>query len=698
MKDYLTKNIINFALIGHSTTGKTTLIEAMAYNAGLIQRMGTIEDGSTVSDYHDYEIERGQSISSTLVNLEWLDKKLNILDTPGSLEFQGEAKAALRVVDFAAIVVSATNGIEVGTELSWEYCTKDYQLPRIIIVNLADRENADIDMVLGQIKERFGNKAVPLTLPINHGEGFNQVADVMRKEVYTFQTDGSGNYSESSPSGEWAEKLNDLHAELIEVIAESDDTLLEKFFENDSLTEEELRGGIHGALLAGNLIPIFVVSSKNNIGVKRFMDIIARYAPCAADFSEVTGVKPGTDEEIKQPVSEGAPASAFVFKTVSESHIGEMSFFRVYSGVVNSGDELKNVNRNSTERMRQIYYINGKDRKDASKLIAGDIGAALKLKNTHTGDTLTDPKGALELPPILFPQSNIRMAITPKSRGDEDKMSEGLALLHEEDPTFSFNFDGEIKQTVITGQGELHFDIILKKLKARFGVELEMFPPKVPYRETITTKAEAKYRHKKQSGGAGQFAEVWMRIEPKSRGEGVEFTNSLVGQNVDRTFVPSVEKGVNAACNDGIIAGCRVVDLKVDFYDGKMHPVDSNDMSFQIAGKHAFKDCFMAAKPKLLEPIYTLKAKIPETSMGDVMGDISQRRGKVLGMDSDGHFQIISAEVPLANLHDYSTSLRSITQGRGMFTLEFSHYEDLPHTETEKVIAAYQKAREEGNK
>ncbi len=698
MKDYSTKNIINFAIVGHSTTGKTTLMEAMAFNAGLIQRMGTIEEGSTISDYRDYEIERGQSITSTLINFEWLEKKLNIIDTPGSLEFQGESKAALRAVDFAAIAISATNGIEVGTELSWEYCTKDYHLPRVIIINLADRDSVDFDKVIGQIKERFGNKAVPITIPMNHGEGFNQLADVLRKEIYTYQTDGSGNYSESSPDGEWAAKLKELHGELIEVIAESDDTLLEKFFEKDSLTEEELRGGIHGALLSGDLIPIFTVSSKNNIGVKRFMDVIARYAPCAGDFSEVKGVKYGTDEELSLSTSETSPASAFVFKTVSESHVGEMSFFRVYSGTVNSGDELKNVNCNSDERMRQIYFVSGKDRKDASKLIAGDIGAALKLKNTHTGDTLTDPKTSIELPKILFPQAIIRMAIAPKSRGDEDKMSEGLSLLHEEDPTFNFNFDGEIKQTVISGQGELHFDIILKKLKARYGVELELFPPKVPYRETITSKSEAKYRHKKQSGGAGQFAEVWMRIEPKHRGEGVEFTNSLVGQNVDRTFVPSVEKGVNALCNEGIIAGCHVVDLKVDFFDGKMHPVDSNDMSFQIAGKHAFKDCFLTAKPKLLEPIYTLKAKIPESSMGDVMGDISQRRGKVLGMDSDGHFQIISAEVPLANLQGYSTSLRSITQGRGMFTLEFSHYEDLPHSETEKVVAAYQKAREEGKK
>lgn len=697
MKDYNATNIINFTLCGHSTTGKSTLVEAMLFNAGLLQRMGTIEDGNTVSDYHDYEIDKGHSITSTLVNLEWRDKKMNVIDTPGSLEFHGEAKSALRVSDFSAIVLNATNGVEVGAELAWDYSTKDYDLPKIIIINLVDRDNADFDAVLAQARDRFGSKVFPLMIPVNPGEGFSQTADVMRKEIYTFKTDGSGTYTEDPAEGEWKDRLNELHGELIEVIAESDDALLETFFEQEKLTEEQLRGGIHDAIMGGFIIPVFCISSKNNIGVRRFMDIIANYAPCAADFVEVKGVKPGTDEAISHGVSSDQPTSAFIFKTVSEAHIGEMSFFRVYSGKVNSGDELKNASRNSNERMRQIYYISGKERKDANELIAGDIGAALKLKNTHTGDSLASMNSPIELPPIKFPRPNIRMAIAPKSRGDEDKMSEGLSVLHEEDPTFTFEFDAEIKQTVIAGQGEVHLDTILKRLKARFNVDLIMFAPKVPYRETITSNAEGRYRHKKQSGGAGQFAEVWMRLAPKARGEGVEFKNSLVGQNVDRTFVPSVEKGVNAACADGILAGCHIVDLEVDFFDGKMHPVDSNDMSFQIAGRHAFKDCFLAAKPKLLEPIYKLEAKIPESAMGDVMGDVSQRRGKVLGMDSDGYFQIITAEIPLANLHDYSTSLRSITQGRGMFSQEFSHYEDLPHSETEKVIAAYQAEREQNN-
>ncbi len=697
MKEYKTGNIINFTLCGHATTGKTTLSEAILFNAGEINRFGNIEDGNTVSDFHEDEIEHQHSITSSLLNCEWLDKKFNIIDTPGYLEFHGEAKAALRVSDFAAIVVSGTSGVEVGTELVWDYTKSDYQIPGLIIINQMDRDTADFDAVLAQAKDRFGNKVFPVTIPMQHGETLHQIADVLRKEIYTYDTNGSGNYQESKPSGEWVQKLEKLHEQFIELIAESDDTLLEKFFEKGELTEEELRGGLHHAFLTGELIPVFCVAAKRNIGVKRMMDIIARYAPCASDFKVVTGTKPGTDDKITLKPSQNESTAAFVFKTVSEPHIGELSFFRVYSGQVKAGDDLENTSRNSTEKMRQIFFMNGKTRKDCSTLIAGDIGAAVKLKNTHTGDTLSAASKPIELAGIKYPNPNMRMAIIPKAKGDEEKISEGLSTIHEEDPTFQYVVDPELKQTIISGQGELHLKMVMKRLKHRYHVELDTIPPKIPYRETIMGRSEAKYRHKKQSGGAGQFAEVWMRIEPRQRGEGIEFTNSLVGQNVDRVYVTSVEKGVKAVCNEGILAGCHVVDLKIDFYDGKMHPVDSNDISFQIAGKHAFIDCFLQSKPKLLEPIYTLVAKIPDTVMGDVMGDISQRRGRVQGMETDGQFQVITAEVPLVNLYDYSTSLRSITQGRGIFSIEFARYEDLPASEAERVIAEYKASREQGN-
>ncbi len=692
MKEYTTNNVINIALVGHSASGKTSLVESMLFNAGAVHKRGNISEGTTVSDYRKNEIEHQHSISLSLLNFEWLEKKFNVLDAPGYLDFHGEVKSALRVADFAAVVVNATEGIEVGTELIWDYA-KEGAIPRLIIVNLTDRDQSKFDTVLASLQERYGRTVFPFMLPVNEGEGFNQTADVLRKEIYTFNNDGSGDYTEAKADGEWGDKLDGLHEELIELIAESDDTLLEKFFDAGELTEDELRSGLHAAFQSRNLVPVFCTSGEKNIGVKRVMDILARYAPCAGDFREVYGTKPDSDEEIHHGATVEDHLSAVVFKTISEEHVGELSFFRVYSGAVNTGDDVQNSSRNQSEKMRQVYYMNGKNRKDASRLIAGDIGAALKLKNTHTGDTMASAKSPIILPEINYPKPNMHIAVSPKARGDEEKMAIGLSTMHEEDPTFQYRVDSELKQTIISGQGELHLGTVLERIKDRFNVEMNKDTPKVPYRETITLNSDAKYRHKKQSGGSGQFAEVWLRIEPGQRGSGVDFKHSLVGQNVDRGFVPSVEKGIGSLCIDGILAGCKVVDLKIDFYDGKMHPVDSNDMAFQIAGRHAFTDAFKTAKPKLLEPIYKIQVKVPDEMMGDIMGDVSQRRGKVSGMDSDGHFQIINAEVPLANLHDYSTALKSMTSGRGMFTQDFSHYEDMPHNEAKKVITEYESSR-----
>ena len=696
MKDYTTDNIINIVLAGHASTGKTTLAEAMMCNGGSIHKMGSIEEGTTISDYRKYEIKNQHSISLSLMNIEWLEKKFNILDTPGYLDFHGEVKSAMGVADFAAIVISATEGIDVGTELCWDYADKEFNIPKLFIINMTDKDQSDFDSVLSALQSRYGRTVFPFTLPVNQGPNFNQIADVLRKEVFTCKADGSGDYSEASAEDDWSKKMEDIHNELIELIAESDESLLEIFFDKGELSEDELRSGLHQALKSGGLIPVFCVSGRTNMGVKRMMDILAKYAPCAGDFEEVVGTKPGSDEEVIHGPSLNDPLAARIFKTISEEHIGEMSFFRVYSGKVNAGDDLRNTTRNNSEKMRQIYFISGNKRVDASQLIAGDIGAALKLKNTHTGDTLAAAKSPILLPKIIYPTPNMSFAVKPKTRGDEEKIANGLAVMHEEDPTFLYRVDPELKQTIISGQGELHLDIALKRITERFHVELEKETPKVPYRETITGNADAKYRHKKQSGGSGQFAEVWLRIEAANRGDGIDFTNSLVGQNVDRGFVPSVEKGINNVCKDGVIAGCKVVDVKIDFYDGKMHPVDSNDMAFQIAGRHAFTAAIKDAKPKLLEPIFTIKVKVPDEVMGDIMGDISSRRGKVQGMDSDGHFQIINAEVPMANLHDYATALKAMSSGRGMFTNEFSHYEDMPHIEAEKIISKWEAARAAG--
>jgi len=697
MKEYSTKNIINLALAGHSSSGKTILTESMLLNAGVINKMGSIQEGTTTSDYHDYEIEDQHSISLSLINFEWLDKKFNVLDSPGLLDFQGELRSAFRVADFAGIVVNSGHGIEVGTEVAWDSAHKELEVPRLFIVNMIDNTQSDFDKVLARLQERFGRTVFPFMIPVQEGPEFNQVADVLRKEIFTFKTDGSGKYEESEADGNWAEKLNTYHNELIELIAESDDSLLEKFFESGELTEDELRSGLHSAFMKEGLIPVFCTSGENNIGVQRMMDILARYAPCAGDFEEVIGAKSLSGDEIHHGSTVDDHVAALVFKTMSEAHLGELSFFRVYSGTVKPGDSVLNSTRNQSEKMRQVYYMNGKNKKEATRLIAGDIGAALKMKNTHTCDTLASEASPIILQKIKFPTANMSIAVHPTLRGDEEKIANGLSIMHEEDPTFEYRVDPELGQTIVSGQGEAHLKQVLYRITSRFGVEISKEKPKIPYRETITADSSAKYRHKKQSGGSGQFAEVWMKITPAQRGEGIDFKHSLVGQNVDRSFVPSVERGIGTVCTDGILAGCKVVDVKIDFYDGKMHPVDSNDMAFQIAGKHAFTDAFNEARPKLLEPIYKIQIKIPEDAMGDIMGDISSRRGRVGGMEADGHFQIINAEVPQATMQDYSTALRSMSSGRGMFKQEFSHYEDMPTNEAEKVINHYQSERALGH-
>ncbi|MFB0515384.1 MAG: elongation factor G [Candidatus Neomarinimicrobiota bacterium] len=695
MSLYKTEDILNFALVGHGSAGKTILSEAMLFNAGVINRIGTIEAGNTTSDYHEDEIERQISINASVLSLLWEGKKFNLLDTPGYADFYGELQAALRVADFAVVVIHAVSNVEVGTEQVWNSAT-DYGLPHLIAVNMLDKEHADFDAVLNVARERFGSKVFPITLPINQGPGFNQVADVLRKELYTYKTDGSGKYTHEPLSGEWAERIAKLHEELIELVAESDDTLLEKFFENYELSEEELRGGLHGAFLNGSLIPVFAVSALTNVGIRRMMDVLAKYGPCAIDFKEVKGkVSVDSEEEITRPATENSPVSAFVFKTVSEPHLGELSFFRVYSGKVKMGADLFNINRSKQERMGTVYSMNGKDRKELGEVVAGDIAAVVKLKHTHTGDTLCGSTNPIVLPKIHLPEQKIRAAIAPKAKGDEDKISNGLATLHEEDPTFLFEYDPELKQTIISGQGELHLEIVIQRLKQLFKVEVDLLPPKVPYRETISSRGESKYRHKKQTGGAGQFAEVWMYIEPLAPESGAEFESKVVGMAIDRAFIPSIEKGVRIATEEGVLAGYRCVDFKAVVYDGKQHPVDSKDIAFQIAGREAFKEAFMNANPKLLEPIYEVDVLVPEEFMGDVMGDISARRGKILGMETEGRHQRVKAHIPLANLDQYATALRSMTGGRGLHNQRFAHYENMPHDEEQRVIAAAKKEKEE---
>ena len=690
MKTYQPADIRNFAIVGHASSGKTMLSEAMLACGGIISRMGRIVDGSTTSDYHVSEKNRQISVSASLLHTEWAGKKFNIIDTPGYLDFISEGLGALRVGDFALVVIHAQHGLGVGTERVWNYAT-NYGIPKMIVVNAIDKENIDFDAVVKQAQERFGRHVFPLSVPMNPGPGFNRVLDVLRKEIVTYATDYSGKYKEEPASGEWEAKVNELHNQLIEHIAESDDELMNKFFENGSLTEEEFRAGIHAAVQKEQLIPLFCTSAENNIGVARLMDFIGKYGSSPVDRESVKALN-SDDKEVDVLLTAPEPV-LYIFKTMSEAHFGELSFFRIYAGSVSTGMDLYNSDRKANERIGQIFLLNGQHREPVNTLGPGDIGAVVKLKVTHTGNTLCNAKKAVTLSKVVYPKPNIHASLVAKVKGEEDKIASGLAALHQEDPTFLYFVDAELHQTIISAQGELHLEVVADRLRRRHNVHVELAEPRVRYRETIKMKADSKYRHKKQTGGAGQFAEVWMRIEPKPRDTGLEFTNSLVGQNVDRVFVPSVEKGVHQACTEGILAGYRVVDTKIDFYDGKMHPVDSKDIAFQIAGYFAFKEAFMNARPCLLEPINTVEIRIPDDCMGKVMGDLSSRRGKIQGMDTDGGFQVIKAHVPAKELYHYSSTLRSLTGGRGVHTEDFNHYEEMPRDTAEKVIEEAKKRK-----
>ena len=667
------------------------LSEAMLACAGVINRMGTIAAGSTVSDYHESEQHRQISVSTTLMHLEWQGKKFNILDCPGYVDFISEAMGALRVSDLAVVTVHANHGVGIGTDTVWK-CAISNGIPKVIVVNAFDKEETNFDKTLAQLREHFGERVFPLVVPVNAGPGFNQVLDVMRSEVITYAADKSGKFTEAPATGALAERAKQLHNQLIEYIAETDDALMEKFFAQGGLSEEELRASMHAAIQKQVFVPVFCTAAETNIGVARLMDFIAKYGSSPVDRPKVEATD--ADGNQVEVVLASPDPVLYVFKTMSEAQFGELSFFRVYSGSVKFGSEVFNTARRSTEKISQIYLLNGKVRTSVPALNAGDIGAVVKLKDTHTGNTLCGGKKHVTLPKVEYPKPNIHASLRNTVKGEEDKVASGLAALHHEDPTFLYMVDSELHQTIVSAQGELHLEVIADSLRRRYNVHVELVEPRVRYRETIKARGDSKYRHKKQTGGAGQFAEVWMRIEPKPRDSGFEFTETLTGQNVDRSFVPSVEKGVMKACEEGILAGYRVVDLKVEFYDGKMHPVDSKDIAFQIAGYFGFKEAFEKARPCLLEPIYMVEIRIPDDCMGKVIGDLSSRRGKIQGMDTDGAFQLIKATVPSKELYRYSSTLRSLTGGRGVHSETFSHYEEMPREAEQKVVEESKRAKQ----
>lgn len=697
MKEYDSGSIRNIAFIGHGGSGKTSLSEILLYTAGETNRVGKISEGNTVSDSTSNEIEKQISISSSLLHIEWNNVKVNILDTPGYSDFIGDVKSAMRICDTAVIVLKSAEGVEVGSENTAKFVS-EYNMPSAVIINKVDNEHSKFAETVQQSKNRISGNAVIVTFPTNEGINFDTVVDVLKMKAFTFGEAGSKKVTEGEIPSNLKEQAEAYRLELVEKVAETSEELMNKYFEEGSLSDEDLDKGLRLAILQKSLTPVFAMSAEKGIGINNFLDFTVKYFPSPLDRGGEEASLKDTDKKVLvKPDPNGEPV-LFIFKTISEQHVGELSLFKVFSGSVNAGLDLVNQNNSKTERLSQLSILNGHKRNDVTNIFAGDLGAVVKLKDTHTNNTLSSKNYSVVIKPIEFPQTVIRSAIIPKAKGDEDKISSGLHTLHEEDPSFNVKFDPEISQTIISGQGELQLSLAVKRLKERYGVDVDIVEPRVPFRETIKGRAdEVEYKHKKQSGGRGQFGHVLFKMEPLPRGKGFEFVDAIVGGVVPGRFIPAVEKGIVETMEKGVISGNKVVDIRVTLFDGSYHTVDSDEMSFKLAAAQCFRKGFMEAKPCLLEPIYDIEVTVPEEFMGDVMGDISSRRGKISGMDSDGHFQVIKAQVPLAELYKYSSNLRSLTSGRGSHRRSFSHYEEVPKEVEQKVIDEYNKSREEGH-
>lgn len=695
MKEYNPEAIRNIAFIGHGGSGKTSISELLLFTAGEINRIGKIEEGNTTSDFNQNEIERQISIAAAPLHLEWNNTKVNILDTPGFPDFVGQVISSLTVADLAVSVIKSAEGIEVGTELTWEYVRK-YKLPAAVIINKVDNEHSKFFDTVQLAKNRLSNDIIVVAFPAKEGLNFNAVIDLVKMKMVTYGDAGSKKITEAEIPADIKAQADKLREELVEKVAESDEELMNKFFEEGALNEEELVKGLKTAIVKGSLIPAFAFAATKGVGSNTLLDFASKYFPAPNEREPIEASMKEGGNKVKITCDPEGEPSLFIFKSLSEQHVGELSIFKIFSGSLAPGLDMVNTHKDKIERLGQIFVLNGRNRKEISKLNAGDIGAVVKLKDSHTGDTLSSKNFTVIFPDIDYPDPVIRAAVKPKAKGDEDKISAALHTAHEEEPTLTTKFDPEIGQTIVSGQGELQLNLAIKLLKDRYGVEVELVEPRIPYRETIKGKCEdSEYKHKKQSGGRGQYGHVHLKLEPQPRGTGYEFVDAIVGGVVPGRFVPAVEKGLKEIMAKGILTGSKVIDVKVTLFDGTYHAVDSDEVSFKIAASQAFKKGFMEAKPVILEPIYDITVKIPEEYMGDVMGDISSRRGKIQGMDSESPFQIIKAKVPLAELHKYSTQLRSLTSGRGMFSMKVSHYEEVPKEVETKIIEEYQKHKEE---
>jgi elongation factor G len=682
MPKYGLDNIHNVVLLSHGGAGKTSLAEAMLFNAGAISRLGKVDDGSSTSDYDPDEIKRRISINLSLLPCEWRNNKINVLDAPGYADFVGEVRAGLRVSEGAIIVVCAASGVEVGTEMVWGYCN-EAKMPRLIFINKMDRENADFLKVVQEIKTRLGARCLPLQTTIGAHTGFQGVVDLLTMKAYT----GSPPKESEVPASVKAQ-ADSLREKLVEAIAEVDDALIEKYLGGEEISLEELSRTLRQAIISGRIVPILAGSALQNVAVNRLLDAICDYLPLPREQKVVTSggdIEPG----------ENAPLAALVFKTTADPYVGRLTYFRVYNGVITSNSQVYNASQNAAERIGQLYMMTGKTQEPVAEVRAGDIGAVAKLNVTGTGDTLCAQDKQVKLTPIVFPAPIFREAVHPRTKTDIDKMSTALSRLTEEDLTLKVHRELGTGETILSGMGDTHLSVAAEKMQRKFGVNVELAIPKVPYRETITTPSKAEYKHKKQSGGHGQYGHVLLELEPLPDHSPNEFAERVVGGSVPRNYIPAVEKGIIEAYQEGVLAGYPVIGVKTTLYDGSYHPVDSSEICFKIAGAGAFKKGVAEGRPILLEPIMNLKVTVPNDLTGDIIGDLNTKRARVMGMNPEGNTNIIEAQVPLAEIQRYTIDLKSMTQGRATYTMEFDHYEEVPAQITQRIIAQRQSEKAE---
>jgi elongation factor G len=689
MKSYKSEALRNISLLAHGSAGKTSLTEAMLFATGVINRLGKVEEGTTVADFDDEEIQRRISLGTALIPCEWDGCKINVLDTPGYADFIGEVHQAVRVSDSVVIVIDSVSGVQVGTEIVWAMA-EQAGLLRMIVINKMDRDNANFDRALESLESKFGATFVPFQLPLGGQSNFRGVVDLVTMKAYE-----GPKASETAIPAELQDQIKEYRLKVVEAAAEADDDLIMKYLEGEELTDEEIKTGLKTGIQAGDIVPVFCTAATASLGLQPFLDAIVAFAPSPVDVGATTAQNPVTTQDESLEPNEASPLAALVFKTTADPFVGKLSYFRIFSGAISSDTRVLNSRNSESERIGQILVMRGKEQLPVAKLAPGDIGAVAKLSNTLTGDTLCDAGHPLQLPGIEFPNPLYAVAVSPKTQADSAKLNTVLTRVVEEDPSMRWYNEPTTRQTILAGMGDAHIDIAVRRMARKFSLNVLISEPKVPFKETITRVSSARYRHKKQTGGAGQFAEVEMRLEPLSRDGGFEYEWKVFGGAISRSFQPSIEKGIKSVLRQGVIAGYPVVDIQVAVVDGKEHPVDSKDIAFQIAGREAFKQAVIDGSPVLLEPIHDVRVVVPEQFMGDVLGDLNTRRAQVQGMGQERGNSIVTAQVPLAEIQRYSINLRSLTQGRGYYSIEFSHYQIIPAHLTQQIIEAAKKKEQE---